>query len=243
MTAIYFLDGLGSNVYYTEGLSQALKTKGIDFYYLSYPEAGFSSLADLCDWFEQKVSADNIILMGFSLGADFATYLAQQFSTIKCVILLDGGLHVHPIDSVALKEEIEQAKAYLSSATVSDMVAFLEKEQTETPFWKPFLKEAILASYAYDGHVYRLTLSEQAVTGLLTTRRSCFESSKLSISSIPTLVCLAGQPEEYCCEKVARLRDYPEVVVHVCQTASHNLYLEAETELVDVIQGFLGVMD
>lgn len=240
---LYFLDGLGSNECFTTGLSRALAAKGIAFHYLTYPDTGFSSLEHLREWFGQYVKEEKITLMGFSLGADFATYLANQFPQINRLIVLDGGLTVHPIDSVPLEKEIDQALAYLRASRVSDMTAFLEQEEVEASVWPDFMAEALLSSYVYDGNSYRLKLSESEVSSLLRTRRACFEVSREQVLAVKTLVCLAGQPADYCREKVLRLRDYDGLAIHVCQTAAHNLYLEAESELVGLIQEFLEAND
>ena len=108
---LYFIDGLGSNHYYTKTFAEHLSSFGIQLQYLNLPD----DLAHLVAWFEDMVSQEEVVyLAGFSLGADIANYLANH-SRVNYLILLDGGLRVHDISQQSLEQEVTDALSYLDA--------------------------------------------------------------------------------------------------------------------------------
>lgn len=85
----YFIGGLGSNRYHLTPLIDEL---GFSVTFLDPYREMIQTEKDLCAWFQGQIGqAEEICLLGHSLGGDLACYLAAAFPQIKALILLDGG--------------------------------------------------------------------------------------------------------------------------------------------------------
>lgn len=130
MTAIYFIGGLGSNAYHAQDLIDAL---GFPVQILDLPGHGrafddvIHTPKDLIDWFSKQVVPDQaMILIGHSLGAALAGYLAQTLPKVKALILLDGGYF--DLDQIiSLEDELAGTLQYLRETCYATMQAALDE--------------------------------------------------------------------------------------------------------------------
>ena len=232
---LYFIDGLGSNHYYTTTFAEHLSSFGIQLQYLNLPD----DLDHLVAWFENMISQEEVVyLAGFSLGADIANYLANH-SRVDYLILLDGGLRVHDISQQSLEQEITDALSYLDACQISDINLAIEEEKKSTKHWSNYLEMAVRENYVKTTTGYQLKLSPDRVTNLLRTRRKCWLDNQERELRVETLLILAGQPTEYLEVKKEALKPYDHVTYRVLQDASHQLYLDDVAGLVDGIVDFL----
>ena len=149
---LYFIDGLGSNHYYTTTFAEHLSSFGIQLQYLNLPD----DLDHLVAWFENMVSQEEVVyLAGFSLGADIANYLANH-SRVDYLILLDGGLRVHDISQQSLEKEITDALSYLDACHISDIDLAIEEEKKSTKHWSNYLEMAVRENYIKTTTGYQL---------------------------------------------------------------------------------------
>lgn len=240
MKTIYFLDGLGSNRYYVKRLEATLLDKGIKLHYLPLPghpdnlDCQLSTLEELVSWFETSVLENAITLMGFSLGADFAAYLAHQSSKIKQLILLDGAywdLSEYPIE-----QELQDIRNYLSSQVTADLSDAIQEQKSES-FWGSDLEEAIYYSYQKKEGGYHLRLNEESILDLLRLRRKMMGTLALPSFSVPTLLLISGQPEELIKEKRLLLEKIqnPLITIKIINEASHSMYLEVPEKIAETL--------
>ncbi|MFR4638046.1 MAG: alpha/beta fold hydrolase [Streptococcus parasanguinis] len=85
----YFIGGLGSNSYHLAPLIDEL---GFPVTFLDPYREMIQTENDLRDWFQGQIGqAEEICLLGHSLGGDLARFLVAKFPQIQALILLDGG--------------------------------------------------------------------------------------------------------------------------------------------------------
>ena len=85
----YFIGGLGGNSYH---LAPLIENLGFPVTFLDPDREMIRTEKDLRAWFQGQISqANEICLLGHSLGGDLARYLAAEFPQIQALILLDGG--------------------------------------------------------------------------------------------------------------------------------------------------------
>ncbi|WP_027971443.1 alpha/beta fold hydrolase [Streptococcus plurextorum] len=242
MKRLYFLDGLGSHEGYTVRFRELLAKKKIDLVYLPYPENGFTSQADLLEWFNEQVDEDKIRLMGFSLGADLANSLTRLSEKVRQLILLDGGLRVHDLSTMSLDDELEEAFSYLERSKTRDLANLIAKEKEGKEDFPQFLEEAIRDAYVFDSreNQYVLKLSAQAVEHLIITRRESWQGNDTPLS-VPTVVILAGQPKHYAEEKRKRLLHFSNLAIYELSESGHQLYLEKDEELASLLDKMITI--
>ena len=106
----YFIGGLGGNCYHLAPLIDEL---GFSVNFLDPYREMIQTEKDLDAWFQGQIGqAEEICLLGHSLGGDLARYLAAAFPQIKSLILLDGGyLDMEKI--LPLEEELDGTSSFM----------------------------------------------------------------------------------------------------------------------------------
>ena len=167
---IYFIGGLGSNVYHSKDFLQELD---LQICFLNPYERFFQSELDLKSWFKNEiVEEESICLIGHSLGGDLARYLASEFYEVTKLILLDGGYldldKILPLDT-----ELEEAKNYIESQVVSDLNPLISKEKSEAKHWSENMEEAVRQSYHWNAEYnrYELAIKYENIEAILRLRR------------------------------------------------------------------------
>lgn len=243
MKKIYFLDGLGSNQYYANRLKQSLENQKLELVYLALPghpdnlNCNLNNLSDFQDWFENQLIEDSIILMGFSLGADFACYLAHHSTRVKQLILLDGGYW--DLSDYPLEQELQDSLAYINSQITSDIESTIQQETKES-YWNDDLRLAINQSYHKIDNEYHLNLNLDTILQLLVWRRDSLGLIKSPTFKTNTLLLISGQPKESLVIKeklIQELSDYIQIVI--LPHASHNMYLEYPNDIANHVQNFV----
>lgn len=248
MSKVYFLDGLGSNRYYTLPLTQAFSKQGIDLVYLALPghpnnrQYHVENSKDLARWFEEQVPEDKVVVMGFSLGADLASILAMTSTKIERLILLDGA--VTDFTAYPLDKELTAAQTHMSMMVLDDLENYLAEQARQTEDWNDVLAQAERASFEKreDGKYY-LALDEEIVLNLLRIRHQFGNVLTRPDFQTPTLVILAEQPNQLLTEKQSLLAKASKEYVSslVLKGTSHQLYLEAPDKIVTATRFFLDV--
>ena len=181
----YFVGGLGSNGYYLAPLIDEL---GFPVTFLDPYRETIQTEKDLRAWFQGQIDqAEEICLLGHSLGGDLARYLAAEFPQIQALILLDGGyLDMEKI--LPLEEELEGTSSFMQQqvfATIEEAVlAELGNEADSTPMER----KAIEAGYRWNpaSQWYELNLDLEKVVALLRLRRS-IKADQITVADKPVL--------------------------------------------------------
>ncbi|MBM7642434.1 alpha/beta hydrolase [Streptococcus loxodontisalivarius] len=243
MKKIYFLDGLGSNRYYCQKFKDVLSKAGFDLIYLEYDTNDISDENYFISWFEENISEEKIILMGFSIGADLANALAYLTNRVSQLILLDGGLNVHAIDQMSLDDEINENISYLQHNQFQSLNELISEEITSSPKSADIIEKAVRESYFWDENkkVYKLKITEDYLNNLLRLRRYFYTKNSQIHLNQPILLCLSGQPEEYYRDKLLRLEQFKDDNFYLTtfENASHQIYLEEVDALVETIEYFV----
>ncbi|MGT2829141.1 alpha/beta fold hydrolase [Streptococcus hillyeri] len=250
MTPIYFLDGLGSNRHYVTRLEEALVEQGFELTYLALPgqpdnfDCPIETLEDLTAWFNKQTPNTPFILMGFSLGADFAAYLAKQSSHVSHLILLDGGFMDFDVFGYSLEQELADTKAYFASETFADLGEKLREEEKSADYWGEDLEKAVRHAYVKKENQYQLNLNSEIILNLLKIRRDCqFVISKPDFS-VPTLMILSDSPAEFLDFKQTQLSKIKNnhITSKILSNTTHHLYLEKPNQVAvtikDVVSNF-----
>lgn len=212
----FFLDGLGSNRYYSQDLLSALEQGGLPVTYLPLPgHPGYSGPrvtdeTSFLEWLDEALPAGLVRLMGFSLGADLAAaYALRRPDRVQQLVLLDGG--VLDLSAIGLEEELAGADAYMSGQQVVDMAQHLAEQAAGYPSWTQNLAAAEELAYVYDQEVgcYRLNLDRAQVLDLLRLRAQFGPSLQSPSYKLPTLAVLSDQPAELLAQKQAYLAKLP----------------------------------
>lgn len=244
MKSIYFLDGLGSNRYYAQRLTSALAVEGYRLIYLPLPGhpdnlvQKIESLDDLKIWFEANTPKEDFLLMGFSLGADFAAYLSQQSHYVTRLILLDGGFMT--FDGFSLEQELADAQNYLRTESVKDLEKKLSQEAEMTSFWDEDLALATRYAYEKKADAYHLKLTEETILNLLAIRRDCLFVIREPHFAVPTLVLLSDSPADFLTFKQSQFEKVENKVVRsiVISDSDHQFYLEKASEIAIAVAQF-----
>ena len=167
---IYFIGGLGSNVYHSKDFLQELDSQ---VYFLNPYETHLRDETELKSWFKNEiVEEESICLIGHSLGGDLARYLASEFEEVKKLILLDGGyLDLDKI--LTLDVELEETKNYIKSQIISDLDVLISKEKSEAKHWSENMEKAVRQSYHWnsDYNRYELAINYENIEAILSLRR------------------------------------------------------------------------
>lgn len=228
---IYFIGGLGSNVYHSKDFLQELD---LQICFLNPYERFFQSELDLKSWFKNEiVEEESICLIGHSLGGDLARYLASEFYEVKKLILWDGGYldldKILPLDT-----ELEEVKNYIESQVVSDLALLISKEKSEAKYWSENMEEAVRQSYHWNAEYnrYELAINYENIEAILRLRRK-IQAFKREVGA--TLFISPRYPNEATWreEALKELPDYFDTIL--LENFGHELYTEAPKEIASLI--------
>ncbi len=228
---IFFIGGLGSNVYHSKDFLQELDSQ---IYFLDPYEKRLRDETELESWFKNEIVEEkSIYLIGHSLGGDLARYLASEFQEVKKLILLDGGYldldKILPLDT-----ELEETKNYIKSQIISDLDVLISKEKSEAKHWSENMEKAVRQSYHWDAEYnrYELAINYENIEAILRLRRK-IKAFKREVGD--TLFISPRYPNEATWREDAlkELPDYFDTIL--LENFDHELYTEAPKEIASLI--------
>ena len=232
---IFFIGGLGSNVYHSKDFLQELDSQVC---FLNPYENHLRDETELKAWFKNKiVEKEHICLIGHSLGGDLARYLASEFHEVKKLILLDGG-YIDLDKILPLDTELEEAKNYIESQVVSDLNLLISKEKSEAKHWSENMEEAVRQSYNWNAEYsrYELAINYENIEAILRLRRK-IQAFKREVGD--ALFISPRYPNEATWreEALKELPDYFDTIL--LENFGHELYTEAPREIASLINEWL----
>ena len=232
---IYFIGGLGSNVYHSKDFLQELD---LQVCFLNPYEKHLRDETELKSWFKNEiVEEESICLIGHSLGGDLARYLASEFEEVKKLILLDGGyLDLDKI--LTLDVELEETKNYIKSQIISNLDVLISKEKSEAKHWSENMEKAVRQSYHWNSEYnrYELAINYENIEAILSLRRK-IQAFKREVGD--TLFISPCYSNEATWRETAlnELPDYFDTIF--LENVSHELYTEAPKEIASMINELL----
>ena len=221
----YFIGGLGGNCYHLAPLIDEL---GFPVTFLDPYREMIQTEKDLRAWFQGQIGqAEEICLLGHSLGGDLARYLAAAFPQIKALILLDGGyLDMEKI--LPLEEELDGTSFFMQQQVFSTLEEAVLAEFGDGTDPTPIARKSVEASYRWNpaSEQYELNLDLEKVLALLHLRRS-IKADQISVADKPVLFigpCYQEEPE-WRKEALAKLD--PKIKKVLLDGLGHELYTEA----------------
>ena len=232
---IYFIGGLGSNIYHSKDFLQELDSQ---VYFLNPYEKRLRDETELKSWFKNEiVEEESICLIGHSLGGDLARYLASEFYEVKKLILLDGGYldldKILPLDT-----ELEETKNYIESQVVSDLALLISKEKSEAKHWSENMEEAVRQSYHWNAEYdrYELAINYENIEAILRLRRK-IQAFKREVGD--TLFISPHYPNEARWREEA-LKELPDCFDTIfLEDFDHELYTQVPKEIASMINEWL----
>ena len=227
----YFIGGLGSNIYHSKDFLQELDSQ---IFFLNPYEKHLRDETELKSWFKKSIEEEeSICLIGHSLGGDLARYLASEFQEVKKLILLDGGyLDLDKI--LPLETELEEAKNYIESQVVSDLVLLISKEKSEAKHWSENMEKAVRQSYHWNSEYnrYELAINYENIEAILSLRRK-IQAFKREVGD--ALFISPRYPNEATWreEALKELPDYFDTIF--LENFGHELYTQAPREIASLI--------
>ena len=228
---IYFIGGLGSNVYHSKDFLQELNSQVC---FLNPYEKHLRDETELKSWFKKSIEEEeSICLIGHSLGGDLARYLASEFYEVTKLILLDGGYldldKILPLDT-----ELEETKNYIESQVVSDLDVLISKEKSEAKHWSENMEKAVSQSYHWNEEYnrYELAIKYENIEAILSLRRK-IQAFKREVGISPCYSNEATRREE----ALKELPDYFDTIF--LENFGHELYTEAPREVASLINEWL----
>ena len=228
---MYFIGGLGSNVYHSKDFFQELNSQ---IYFLNPYEKHLRDETELKSWFKKSIEEEeSICLIGHSLGGDLARYLASEFQEVKKLILLDGGYldldKILPLDT-----ELEETENYIESQVVSDLDVLISKEKSEAKYWSENMEKAVRQFYHWNAEYnrYELAIKYENIEAILRLRRK-IQAFKRKVGD--TLFISPRYPNEAPWREGAlkELPDYFDTIL--LENFGHELYTEAPKEIASLI--------
>ena len=228
---IYFIGGLGSNVYHSKDFLQELD---LQICFLNPYERFFQSELDLKSWFKNEiVEEESICLIGHSLGGDLSRYLASEFQEVKKLILLDGGyLDLDKI--LTLDAELEETKNYIKYQIISDLDVLISKEKSEAKHWSENMEKAVRQSYHWNSEYnrYELAINYENIEAILSLRRK-IQAFKREVGDTLFISPCYSNEATWREEALKELPDYFDTII--LENVSHELYTEAPKEIASMI--------
>lgn len=221
----YFIGGLGGNGYHLAPLIEKL---GFPVTFLDPYREMIQTENDLRAWFQGRIGqAEEICLLGHSLGGDLARYLANEFPQIQTLILLDGGyLDMEKI--LPLEEELEGMSSFMQQQVFATLEEAVLSELGDQADPTPIARKAVEASYRWNpvSEQYELNLDLEKVMALLRLRRS-IKANQISITDKPVLFIGPLYQEEPEWRKIALNQLDPKIQQILLEDLGHELYTEA----------------
>ena len=221
----YFIGGLGGNGYHLAPLNDEL---GFPVTFLDPYREMIQTENDLRTWFQGQIGqAEEICLLGHSLGGDLARYLAAAFPQIKTLILLDGGyLDMEKI--LPLEEELEGAASFMKQQVFATLEEAVLSELGDRADPTPIARKAVEASYRWNpaSEQYELNLDLEKVMALLRLRRQ-MNTYQIPLADLPVLFIGPRYQEEPEWRKDALKQLDPQIKQVLLEGLGHELYTEA----------------
>ena len=232
---IYFIGGLGSNVYHSKDFLQELNSQ---IYFLNPYEKHLRDETELKSWFKNEiVEKESICLIGHSLGGDLARYLASEFEEVEKLILLDGGyLDLDKI--LTLDAELEETKNYIKSQIISDLDILISKEKSEAKHWSENMEKAVKQSYRWNSedNRYELAINYENIEAILLLRRK-IQAFKREVGDTLFISPCYSNEATWREEALKELPDYFDTIL--LENFGHELYIEAPKEIASMINEWL----
>ena len=233
----YFIGGLGSNRYH---LAPLIENLGFPVTFLDPYREMIQTKKDLCAWFQGQIGqAEEICLLGHSLGGDLARYLAAEFPQIRALILLDGGyLDMEKI--LTLEEELEGAASFIKQQVFATLEEAVLSELGDGADPTPIARKAVEASYRWNpaSEQYELNLDLEKVMALLRLRRQ-IKTYHIPLADLPVLFIGPRYQEEPEWRKEALKQLDPQIQQVLLDGLGHELYTEAPEIVVREINNWL----
>ena len=221
----YFIGGLGSNGYHLAPLIEKL---GFPVTFLDPYREMIQTENDLRAWFQGQIGqANEICLLGHSLGGDLARYLAREFSQIQSLILLDGGyLDMEKI--LPLEEELEGTSSFIQQQVFATLEEAVLAELGDGADPTPIARKAVEASYRWNpaSEQYELNLDLEKVMALLRLRRQ-IRANQISVADQSVLFIGPRYQEEPEWRKAALNQLDSKIKQVLLEGLGHELYTEA----------------
>ena len=221
----YFIGGLGSNSYHLAPLIDEL---GFPVTFLDPYREMIQTENDLRVWFQDQISqAEEICLLGHSLGGDLARYLAAQFPQIHALILLDGGyLDMEKI--LPLEEELDGTLSFMQQQVFATLEEAVLSELCDGADLTPIARKAVEASYRWNpvSEQYELNLDLEKILALLRLRRQ-MNTYQIPLADLPVLFIGPRYQEEPEWRKDALKQLDPQIKQVLLEGLGHELYTEA----------------
>ena len=228
---IYFIGGLGSNIYHSKDFLQELNSQ---IYFLNPYEKHLLDETELKSWFKKSIEEEeSICLIGHSLGGDLARYLASEFQEVKKLILLDGGyLDLDKI--LTLDVELEETKNYIKSQIISDLDVLISKEKSEAKHWSENMEKAVIQSYHWNSEYnrYELAINYEDIEAILRLRRK-IQAFKREVGATLFISPCYSNEATWREEALKELPDYFYTIF--LENVSHELHTEAPKEIASLI--------
>lgn len=221
----YFIGGLGGNGYHLAPLNDEL---GFPVTFLDPYREMIQTENDLRTWFQGQIGqAEEICLLGHSLGGDLARYLAAAFPQIKTLILLDGGyLDMEKI--LPLVEELEGTSSFMQQQVFATLEEAVLSELSDEADPTPIARKSVEASYRWNpvSEQYELNLDLEKVMALLRLRRK-MKTYQIPLADLPVLFIGPRYQEEPEWRKEALEQLDPQIEQVLLDGLGHELYTEA----------------
>lgn len=221
----YFIGGLGGNCYHLAPLIEEL---GFPVTFLDPYREMIQTENDLCAWFQGQIGqAEEICLLGHSLGGDLARYLIAEFPQIQALILLDGGyLDMEKI--LPLEEELEGTASYMQQQVFATLEEAVLSELGDGADPTPIARKAVEASYRWNpaSERYELNLDLEKVMALLRLRRQ-IKTYQIPLADLPVLFIGPRYQEEPEWRKDSLKQLDPQIKQVLLEGLGHELYTEA----------------
>ena len=221
----YFIGGLGSNSYHLAPLIDEL---GFPVTFLDPYREMIQTENDLRVWFQDQISqAEEICLLGHSLGGDLARYLAAQFPQIHALILLDGGyLDMEKI--LPLEEELDGTLSFMQQQVFATLEEAVLSELGDGADLTPIARKAVEASYRWNpvSEQYELNLDLEKILALLRLRRQ-MNTYQIPLADLPVLFIGPRYQEEPEWRKDALKQLDLQIKQVLLEGLGHELYTEA----------------
>lgn len=221
----YFIGGLGSNRYH---LAPLIENLGFPVTFLDPYREMIKTEKDLRAWFQGQIGqAEEICLLGHSLGGDLARYLAAEFPQIRALILLDGGyLDMEKI--LPLEEELEGTASFMQQQVFATLEEAVLSELGDGADPTPIARKAVEASYRWNpaSEQYELNLDLEKVMALLRLRRQ-IKTYQIPLADLPVLFIWPRYQEEPEWRKDALKQLDLQIKQVLLEGLGHELYTEA----------------
>ena len=220
-----FIGGLGGNSYHLAPLIEKL---GFSVTFLDPYSEMIQTENDLRSWFQGQIGqAEEICLLGHSLGGDLARYLSSEFPQIRALILLDGGyLDMEKI--LPLEEELEGTASFMQQQVFATIEEAVLSELGDGADLTPIERKAVEASYRWNpvSEQYELNLDLEKVMALLRLRRQ-MKTYQIPLADLPVLFIGLRYQEESEWRKEALEQLDPQIEQVLLDGLGHELYTEA----------------